>query len=130
MSALIDALKKEHAALLATLEEVSKLGVGSDEGRKKFFGAKKLLIAHLEREDREVYPKLDKADGQSRKTAQEFDKEIKQLTGAVLAFFDKYGSDANGFDFSRECGKLIGTLKVRIRREEQLLYPAFERIAA
>ena len=60
MSALIEELKREHAKIIAMLNEVKELGILSKEGQSRLMSAKKSLLAHLKKEDEQLYPVLRK----------------------------------------------------------------------
>ncbi len=59
MKDLIDALKKEHQEILKNLAAVKHLGQHTMEGRTQLIESRNQLLAHLEREDRDLYPKLE-----------------------------------------------------------------------
>ena len=61
MANLTDKLRREHAAITEALQTVNELGIGTKEGTAVLLGAKHLLLNHLAREDRELYPVLRRA---------------------------------------------------------------------
>ena len=127
--ALPDILRKEHAALLDVLKAVETAGINTAAGRGKLFDAKNLLVAHLQKEDRELYPLLDAAQGESQRTGRQFGAEMKKMSDGVLGFFAKYADGGSGLEFARDYGQLVGALRARIRNEELILYPAFEKLS-
>ena len=128
--ALADILRKEHAALVGMLKAVEEAGISTPAGRRKLFDAKNLLVAHLQKEDRELYPLLDAAKGASQRTGRKFGAEMKKMSDGVLGFFAKYADGGSGLEFARDYGQLVGALRARIRNEELILYPAFEKLSA
>jgi hemerythrin-like domain-containing protein len=58
MSVLINTLKAEHANILEMLESVYALGPTTEDGHNRLMAAKNGLMAHLKREDDELYPIL------------------------------------------------------------------------
>ena len=131
MSGLVNELKKEHEALVSVLNEIKDLGITSQEGKDKLSAAKNGLLAHLKREDLELYPKLKEAavnNDQLKRTLEHFSKEMEEISSFALEFFDKYESGAEGVEFIRDFGKLIGGLRGRIRREENILYPEYDKL--
>ena len=60
MSLLTNNLKSDHEKIIGMLREVTKLGICSIAGQQKLIQAKLLLLSHLEREDKELYPILAK----------------------------------------------------------------------
>lgn len=124
---LVDTLKKEHAAIQALFIEVQSLGISSQEGRDKLIQGKQLLLSHLRKEDSGLYPMLEKLE-ETKAISNSFQTEMTAISKVVLEFFAKYeeGVDTRK-EFATDFGKLIGALKSRIRKEESILYPAFEK---
>jgi len=132
MSQLIDKFKNDHKTLVSVLEDVRRLGV-TPEGLNKLKGAKAALVAHLKHEDTDLYPTLRKAaaaDAALKTMLDTFAKEMEGITKFALDFFAKYENGGNGVEFAKDFGKLLGELGNRIRREETLLYEAYEKVAA
>lgn len=130
MSKLINKLKADHKELVATLEEVKKLGV-TPAGLAKLRSAKAGLLAHLKMEDKELYPKLRvaaKSDAALKSLLELFANEMEGITNFALEFFEKYENASSGVGFAKDFGKLLGELANRIRREETLLYEAYEKL--
>jgi len=130
MSKLIDKLKADHRDIVKVLEAVKKLGV-TPAGLAKLKAAKAGLLAHLKHEDTELYPKLRRAaktDPALRSLLELFAKEMEGITTFALNFFEKYESAKSDVGFAKDFGKLLGELGNRIRREETLLYEAYEKL--
>lgn len=126
--ALIDQLKQQHGELSATLTKVRELGIGTEQGKALLFSAKSGLLAHLEKENRELYPALRKAaeaDGKLKSLLDDFARDMESVASNAMQFFDKYSGRADGADFGRDFGKLIAVLSERIRKEEAMLYAEF-----
>ncbi len=157
MSGIIDELRREHEDLMEVLMRVKMLDVRSHDGQRVFMTAKEKLLAHLRREDEEVYPLLQKAaekDEEIRKLLDILSKEMKEVTKLASDFFLKFegldlqklvkpslgerlrglvGSDRDKDvheEFLRDFEALYGTLLDRIHKEENTLYRAFEEIEA
>lgn len=132
MSDLIDKLKKEHNILVEALDSMTRLGVTSKEGQEKLYSAKEALLAHLNLEDKELYPVLRKAaesDDSVRSTLDIFAKDMEEISKTALSFFSKYSQGGDSLEFAKELGRLIGALKNRIGREEDILYAQFDKLA-
>ncbi len=130
MSNLVNELKKDHESLLATLDEVTSLGISSEEGLKKLLAVKEGLLAHLSREDRDLYPPLKKAaesDAALQHTLDVFAKDMTGISQTALDFFGKYIDGGSSMEFARDFGRLVAALKNRIGREEDILYPQYEK---
>jgi hypothetical protein len=125
----IQDLQREHVQIAVALDKVRQLGIGSARGRESLFAARRLLLDHLERENRILYPALRRhAEGDRglRRLLDDFASEMEQVSGQAVAFFDTYTADSNGLDFARDFGRLVADLGRRIHREESLLYPEYD----
>ncbi|MBI5626215.1 MAG: hemerythrin domain-containing protein [Nitrosomonadales bacterium] len=131
MSQLIIELKKEHEVIANILGEASKLGITSKEGQMKLMDAKKGLLAHLKKEDDQLYPVLKKAaqnDQNLGRTLDFYAKDMEGISKAAVAFFNKYAQGGSGMEFAKDIGGLFSTLKSRIRKEEDVLYKEYDRL--
>ncbi len=131
MSKLVQELKQDHVNLVNVLNEIKQLGISSKEAQSKLMSAKEGLLAHLKKEDEQLYPVLHKAaeqDDALKRTLSTFAKEMEEISSFALDFFQKYQSGGEGFDFAKDFGKLLAGLGSRIRREENILYSAYDRI--
>ncbi len=129
MSALIEELKKDHSEIVATLNEVKKLGILSKEGQTKLLSVKESLLAHLRKEDGQLYPALKKGAEHNKdlkNTLDLFAMDMENVSRVVQEFFDKYYEGALGEEFAREFEKLFESINSRIRHEEEALYDEYE----
>lgn len=126
----IDQLTQEHTAILAHLQEVKRQGIHTMEGRNALMAAKDLLCQHLKNEDEKLYPYLkqkSKNDPKIKKMIAEFVEEMKKATQFCQAFFNKYAISGGGIEFFRDFEKLYELLQNRIRKEEAILYPVYQK---
>jgi hypothetical protein len=124
-------LRKEHEILLAKMDRVRQLGISTQAGRDELMSMRRLLVAHLGKEDSELYPALEKASRTNpalKSTLDLFATEMKSITHEVMRFFDKYEHDRQGLSFGSDSGRILGVLKTRIQREERILYREYERL--
>lgn len=131
MSKLVEELKKDHNAIADILEQVSKMGISTKEGQQRLLDAKQGLLAHLKKEDEQLYPVLNKAAGSDatlKKTLDMFAGDTAEISKAAMAFFNKYAGGGSGIEFAKEIGKLFTTLKSRISKEENILYKEYDRL--
>lgn len=131
MSKLVEELKREHSVIADILNEVSKLGISTVDGQKKLLDAKTGLLAHLKKEDEQLYPVLRKAaekDTALQQTLDIFAKDMAGISTAAVGFFGKYANGGSGLEFARDIGGLFTTLKSRIRKEEDILYKEFDKL--
>ena len=135
MSTLTDELKAEHAFVAKVLEEVREVGIMSKEGQEKFISVKDGLLGHLAKEDAQLYPKLKKAADRNvelGRTLRSFSDEMVGLSEAIVAFFDKYIDADQSLEegFFTDYTKILGALKVRIGKEEAILYEEYDKLEA
>lgn len=133
MAKLIDDLKNEHAVMVNMLNKVTKVVAGSKERKEILSSAKTGLLSHVKKEDIELYPVLKKAaegDENLRLILDMFAKDMDSIAKSAFGFFDKYSQGASYSDlaFAVDFGRLLGLLELRIRKEENILYPEFEKI--
>ncbi len=130
MSKLTEELKEEHIALMETLNRAKEIGVTSEEGYKTLQAAKTALLAHLKKEDSQLYPVLRMAaekDAALKRTLDMFARDMEGITDMVMTFFDKY-SGVPGVELARDFGKIYSVLSQRIIREEGIIYPKYDEL--
>ncbi len=133
MAFLIDELKREHSVLVSMLNKVTEFGTNSKERFDILFSAKTGLLEHVKKEDAELYPILKKTaekDEELKMMLDMFANDMNTVSKAAFGFFDKYshGNSGSELDFAVDFGRLLGLLELRIRKEENILYPEFEKI--
>ncbi len=131
MSALIEEFKREHAKIIAMLKEVKELGILSKEGQARLMSAKVHLLAHLKKEDEQLYPVLIKEAERNKNLKKEVDMftmDPEYVSRVVSEFFDKYSGGEIDEDFSINFESLFAALSARIRNEEDALYEEYEEI--
>ena len=133
MAFLIDELKKEHSVLVSMLNKITGFGINSKERLDILFSAKTGLLAHVKKEDSEMYPVLRKAsekDENLKMMLDMFANDMNTISKAAFGFFDKYsqGSLGSELDFAVDFVRLLGLLELRIRKEENILYKEYEKI--
>ncbi len=129
MSILIEELKKEHAEIVATLNEVKRLGILSKEGQGKLMSVEASLLAHLEIEDDQMYPALQKEADKNKNlknTLDLFAMDMENVSKVVQDFFDKYSEELSGEELQKDFEDLYTALNKRISNEEESLYEEYE----
>ncbi len=130
MSALIDELKKEHSEIVATLNEVKELGILSSKVMLKFRSVKECLLAHLQKEDEQLYPVLRKEAENNKQLERTLDllaMDMENVSRVVLEFFDKYfRGEIPGRERQKEFENISVVLSKRIGSEEDILYKLYE----
>lgn len=131
MSKLIDELKREHLVIIDILNDISKSGISSKEGQQRLLDAKTGLLAHLKKEDEQLYPVLNKTaekDQALKQTLDFFAGDMAGISRSAMDFFGKYANGGSGIEFAKEIGRLFITLKSRISKEEDIIYKEYERL--
>ena len=131
MSKLIEELRKEHVAIAETLAQVNRLGITSEQGQSLLLDAKSGLLAHLEKEDEQLYPVLHSAaerDANLKRILDLFAHDMDKISKAALEFFEKYSTGGSGVEFAKDFGGLLAALSIRIGREESILYRKYDEL--
>ena len=131
MSELIEEFKRDHAEIMAMLNEVKELGILSKEGQAKLISIKEHLLAHLKKEDEKLYPAIRKEaedNEKLRNTLDLFTLDMEMVSSVVQGFFDKYSEGEIDGNFSENFERLSVALSTRIRNEEDALYEEYEEI--
>jgi len=134
---LIQQFKQEHVNIVHLFEGV-KSGI-SDEAVDaqsligELRGLKEILVAHLELEDKLLYPKLASSEAEeARELGKKFSEEMSKISNAALAFFGKYvtveaSELKNNAEFEKELSGIIEVVVKRVEIEENTLFPAYEK---
>jgi hypothetical protein len=128
MTGLIDELKRENSLIFETLKDIKKLGVRTKEGQAKLLSARAGLLAHLKREDEEVYPALKMSaekDESLKRIMNLFEDDMKEVSSLANSFFEKYPQGGAGIEFITDFGQLFMALKVRIALEENVIFTEY-----
>ncbi len=129
MTILIEELKKEHSEIIATLNEVKKLGILSTEGQDKLMSLESSLLAHLEMEDDQLYTALRKEavhNKNLKNILDLFEMDMENVSKIVREFFDKYSEELSGKELPEDFENLLAALSKRISNEEETLYEEYE----
>ena len=133
MARLIDELKRDHVEIETMLAKVRDNGITNNEAHKILIAARAKLLAHLKKEDIQLYPVLNKEavnDVTLKRSVEFYAKDMDQITADAVAFFDKYSpADAPiDIEFAKAFGRLYSTISRRLRSEEGTLYQAYEKV--
>ena len=63
---LVEELRNEHISIAEAVNNIEKLGIYTREGVRELLYAKMDFLAHIKKEDEELYPKLRKIAKYSR----------------------------------------------------------------
>lgn len=130
-SKLVEELKKEHAAMVDTFDEVWKLGISNKKSRDMLLSAKELFILHLKKEEEKIYPVIRKAAESSPHLQVVLDtlaRDIEEISKSAIVFFDKYSAAGHDAEFEADFSTLYSRITIRIQQEEDILYKEYERL--
>ncbi|MCP4130127.1 MAG: hemerythrin domain-containing protein [bacterium] len=131
MANLIEELKKEHVLITETFKKINKLGISSKESRALMLSAKARLLVHMEKEDEQLYPVLQKEAEKSsslKRILDTFTKNMEEISQTILVFFDSCLNREASMEFAQDFGQVFAVISHRIRREETILYRKYEEI--
>jgi hemerythrin-like domain-containing protein len=127
---LVNRLKKEHTVILKTLGKMEDIGIFNKDSFKLLITSRKMLEAHLNTEDDQLYPLLKSkyADNEPMlKMIQGFINEMAEATLFIENFYEKYHSpDSNDNEFRLDFMEVLSLLSKRIEKEENELFALFK----
>ncbi len=132
MSALSEGFKKEHAKIIAMLNEVKELGILSKEGQDKILSVKEYLLAHFKNEDEQFFSVLRK-EAETNMLLESILAlsaiDMKNVSKVVLEFFEKYfrGRIPDN-ELQKEFENIYAALGKRIKSEENILYDVYDEV--
>ncbi len=134
MARLIDELKRDHVEIEAMLNRVKDTTITNKEAHRILVAAQNTLLAHLRKEDAQLYPVLNRAaqtDQALKRTVDFYAKDMDEISSNAIAFFKKYAADDAPIDieFARALGRLFATISRRLRSEENTLYAAYDKVS-
>jgi len=123
-SDLVKIFRRQHAGVAQYLEIFSKVPPACVETEK--FGS--LLMAHLELEDKEFYPRLFQANSVRGAIVTAFQIGMKDLLKTIGEFIGTWSEKeplSNRKAFLEDMDMVMRHLHIRIKSEEEKLYPMF-----
>ncbi len=127
---LVEELRNEHVSIVEAINNIEKLGIYTSEGVSELSYAKMDFLAHLKKEDEELYPKLRniaKYDREFKIKLDHLSINLEEVTQFVLQFFDEYSAGGADIRFKSDCERLYSILRARILNEE-LLFKEYEKL--
>lgn len=134
MHQLTQQLQTEHTELQQALAGIKPRQFRTDEGRERLNRVRDLFHNHTETERKKLYPIIEKAAGRDKNLA----ARLRQLNGAMEivanladSFFAKYQEgEPRLIEFATDHGALVTILKIRLKREEETLFPLFDKLTS
>jgi len=134
---LIPQLKGEHVEIMRSFdsikEGVSGRKVGDTDLINELRELKNILVAHLDLEDKMLYPALAKSEVvEAKELGEKYSAEMLEISKVAMAFFGKYMSETiadllKSSEFRTELDVVIAAVTKRVDAEEKILYPAYEK---
>jgi hypothetical protein len=132
MSKLTDELLREHSLLVSAIMAIGDQLTPTPATAALLGNVYRDLKKHMAREETEVYGRLAAAavsDPGLRRTLAIFVADTAAITRTVLAFFEKHQGGASPETFAKEYRGMFLAFRTRIRREEEILFKALDRLA-
>lgn len=125
-------LKSQHKSIISTISDIDNQDGGASNilaSTEKLSKITELLFNHLEKEDKQLYPILIN-NKETQDIGKKYFYDMERLSCMSIDFFKKYCTQNENKkifaeDFINAYSLFKGLLKVRIKREELELYPAF-----
>ena len=130
MADLIRDLKWEHVVILDRLREAKELGVTSAEGQDALKRAKKMLVAHMRKEDFLFYPALRRdaeSDNRLKQLIDSFEEDMRAISKNAHDFFEVYRAGGSEYAFTKDFSDLYTKIWQRQEKEESVLYAEYEK---
>ncbi|MCL6473364.1 MAG: hemerythrin domain-containing protein [Firmicutes bacterium] len=121
---LIDQLRLEHTELSTSFGSLRDIDISTAEGREKLKSIKVTLLAHLRRDNEELYPKLREVasnDQKLQRTIEWFTRDTARISAVLILFLDQYADGGSKIAFMRDFKRLNTILNALIKQEEQLI---------
>ena len=134
MHQLTERLHFEHTELQQALAGIRPRLFRTDEGRERLNRVRALFHDHTETEHEKLYPVLKRAARRDQKLAarlRQMDDDLKIVSDLAEGFFAKYeNGQPRLIEFATDHGALVTILKIRLQREEEALFPEYDRLSS
>lgn len=130
MGYVIEDLRGEHRIIIGSMIRARELSLNSREGHealKKFWDD---LVEHLKKEDDVIYGRLREAasgDPKLMEVLNGFEQDAAQVTREAGVFLKKVEVEDNPLALAREFGVFVSLLRDRLMREEDMIFPEYEK---
>lgn len=133
MTEVIARLSTEHTELQQALAGLRPRLFRSDEGRVRLSRVRDLLRTHFQEEHEQLDPVLEKAAQSDVHLAghiRRMSDDLRIVTDLAEDFFHKYEQgELKLIEFATDHGALLTILRIRLRREEDTLFPLYETLS-
>ena len=134
---LIPQLKREHVEIMRSFSSIKDGVMSGKVGDADLINGlrelKNILVAHLDLEDKMLYPALAKSEVvEAKNIGEKYSGEMLGISKVAMAFFGKYMSESisdllKSAEFRKELDGVISAVTKRVDAEETILYPAYEK---
>lgn len=132
MSELISELKKEHKEISRIFQDLQQPGITPEKAKALLMKSKALLLSHLKKEDKLLYPPLHKeaeTDASLKITLNTFATNMEKITGIVMNLYQKYSTgEIDDSEYRKDIVKFAVILKGRIMKEEVAIFKAYDNL--
>ena len=132
MHDLLQRFAAEHSELQQALAGIRPPHFKTDEGRTRLNRVRDLMRSHLAEEEKQLYKPLEKAarkDDRLAGNVRRMTDELSIISGLAEDFFAKYEQGVTRLvEFATDHCALLTILQIRLKREEEMLFPLFDRI--
>ncbi|MEO0078939.1 MAG: hemerythrin domain-containing protein [candidate division WOR-3 bacterium] len=132
MHELLRRLTTEHVELQQALAGIRPRQFRTDEGRNRLDRVRSLFRSHVQTEQEQLYPPIEQAartDARLAGQLQRLTDDLRIVTGLAEDFFSKYeNAEPQLVEFATDHGALLTILRIRLKREEETIFPLFDRL--
>lgn len=135
MELSISELKQEHFEILMKINNLKNMDFENENPGERLHELKEVLLDHLEKEDSRLYPGLRihaENDHILEAVLRAFPVDLLSIKESAEQFFNEYeGKSAGEIDagtFKEKLAVLYDKLKLRIEREEAMIFAEYEKI--
>ena len=133
MTKLIKALRNDHRVILLLLKKSGATNLTSKEREAFLITVKTLLNQHLAIEDKKLYPKMNELAADNNNVGdvvKEFSVGLESIGSIIMNFFDNCEKNSQEIHTNSDYSKILKLLEIRIKKEEEKLYPLFDSLVA
>lgn len=131
MADLLAQQEEEHRVILARIEEARSLGPLSPHGRERLDTTMAMFMAHLDRDEAEIFRVLEAAaqtNDSVRQALRWFAVHRTISVEAIEAACERLRRTTSELEYAQDFGHLVAIIGSRIQREESILHPIFRRL--
>jgi iron-sulfur cluster repair protein YtfE (RIC family) len=125
LRSLVEKLQEEHYLILMGFNNARNEGLHSERGKSELESVRRLLLAHVEKEDGSFYPHLDeraRGDQQLRLLLEAIPAGMREIQDELGDFFKLLENSPAGAGVCGAFDRLYAVVKRRIEREEHILF--------